>query len=80
MIMRISFYRFRINFDSSINLQNANTSLNCTLQILTLLIVGSNLLRQRVGVGGMWIEKLLGDLKFIKYTLEFVQEMQRFDF
>ena len=35
---------------------------------------------KNVGVGGMWIEKLLGYSKFIKFTLEYVKETGRFVF
>src|SRR5262245_61250065 len=31
-------------------------------------------LRKKVGCGGMWMEKLLGHPRLIKYTLEFVEE------
>jgi len=35
---------------------------------------------KNVGVGGMWIEKLLGNLKFIKFTLDYVKETGRIVF
>jgi len=35
---------------------------------------------KNVGVGGMWIEKLLGYPKFIKLTLDYVKETGRFVF
>jgi lysyl-tRNA synthetase class II len=34
----------------------------------------------KVGIGGMWIEKLLGYPDFIHHTLEFVKNTQRFNF
>ena len=35
---------------------------------------------KNVGVGGMWMEKLLGHPKFIKFTLDYVKETGRFVF
>ena len=37
-------------------------------------------LMKEVGIGGMWIEKLLGNPKFIPFTLDFVEETGRFVF
>ena len=37
-------------------------------------------LMRGVGVGGMWIDKLLGDINLVKHTLEYVRDTQRFDF
>jgi hypothetical protein len=36
-------------------------------------------MRQKVGVGGMRIEKLLGDARRIKETIEFIESTKRFD-
>ena len=33
-----------------------------------------------VGVGGMRLERLLGDAKYVKFTLEFIRETNRFGF
>ena len=35
---------------------------------------------KEVGAGGVRIEKLVGELKYIKYTMEFVKETNRFGF
>jgi len=35
---------------------------------------------KNVGVGGMWIEKLLGNPKFIEFTLDYVKETGRMVF
>jgi hypothetical protein len=37
-------------------------------------------LMKKVGIGGMWVEKLLGYPKFIPFTLHFVEETGRFVF
>jgi len=37
-------------------------------------------LMKKVGIGGMWVEKLLGYPKFIPFTLDFVEETGRFVF
>jgi len=37
-------------------------------------------LRKQVGLGGMWIEKLLGDPDFIHHTLEYVKNTKRMSF
>ena len=37
-------------------------------------------LRKKVGVQGMRVEKLLGDIKSIEHTLKFIEETERFDF
>ena len=37
-------------------------------------------LRKAVGVGGMKMEKLLGDPRRIKDTVEFIESTERFDF
>jgi len=37
-------------------------------------------LTRKVGIGGMWIEKLLGNPKLVKHTLEFVSSTKRFSF
>jgi hypothetical protein len=39
-----------------------------------------NKMRKEVGVGGMKMEKLLGDSRRIKETAEFVERTERFDF
>ena len=33
-----------------------------------------------VGAGGMRLERLLGDVKYVKFTLEFIRETNRFGF
>ena len=35
---------------------------------------------KNIGVGGIWLKKLLGYSKFIKFTLEYVKETGRFVF
>jgi len=35
---------------------------------------------KEVGFDGMWIEKLLGFLKYINFTLEYVKDTKRFEF
>jgi hypothetical protein len=37
-------------------------------------------MRKKVGVGGMKLEKLLGDHRRIKDTLEFIEGTERFEF
>ena len=37
-------------------------------------------LRKQVGIGGMWIEKLLGDPELVQYMLDFIKNIKRFDF
>ena len=37
-------------------------------------------LRKKVGARGMKVERLLGDKKLIRHTLEFVEETNRFEF
>ena len=37
-------------------------------------------MRKEVGVGGMKMEKLLGDSRRIKDTVEFIESTERFDF
>ena len=37
-------------------------------------------LTKKVGLGGMWIEKLLGYPEFIKHTLKYVEETRRMPF
>ena len=37
-------------------------------------------MRKEVGVGGMKIEKLLGDPRRIKDTIEFIESTEQFDF
>jgi len=37
-------------------------------------------MRKAVGVGGMKVEKLLGDSWRIKDTIEFIESMERFEF
>jgi len=37
-------------------------------------------LMKEVGIGGMWVEKLLGYSKFVTHTLEYVKSTKRFDF
>ena len=37
-------------------------------------------LRRKVGAHGMKVEKLLGDSKSVKHTLEFMERTQRFNF
>ena len=37
-------------------------------------------IRKKVGVGGMKMEKLLGDSRRIKDTVEFIESTERFDF
>lgn len=37
-------------------------------------------MRKKVGVGGMKMEKLLGDPRRIKDTVEFIESTERFDF
>lgn len=37
-------------------------------------------LRKRVGVQGMRVNKLLGDSKLVKHTLEYMEKTQRFNF
>ena len=38
------------------------------------------ILAKNVGIGGMWIEKLLGNPKLIKHMMEFVSNTKRFSF
>ena len=37
-------------------------------------------MRKKVGVGGMKLEKLLGDSRRIKDTVDFIESTERFDF
>jgi len=37
-------------------------------------------MRKEVGVGGMKMEKLLGDSRRIKDTVKFIESTERFDF
>jgi hypothetical protein len=37
-------------------------------------------LMKKAGIGGMWIEKLLGYPEIIRHTLEYVKETGRFKF
>jgi len=37
-------------------------------------------MRKAVGVGGMKMEKLLGDPKRIRDTIEFIENTERFEF
>jgi hypothetical protein len=37
-------------------------------------------LRRKVGVGGMSEERLIGDPRRVKYTIEFIQSIGRFNF
>jgi hypothetical protein len=35
---------------------------------------------KNVGIGGMWVEKLLGDTSRIKHRLEYIKDTKRFNF
>jgi hypothetical protein len=35
---------------------------------------------KKVGIGGMWIEKLLGYPNLVKHTLEYIKNTIRFEF
>ena len=37
-------------------------------------------LMKKIGIGGMWVEKLLGYSQFVTHTLEYVKSTKRFDF
>ena len=37
-------------------------------------------LRRAVGAGGMRVEELLGDIKMIPYTIQFIEDTKRFEF
>jgi hypothetical protein len=41
-------------------------------------IIGEKLIIKKVGIEGMWVEKLLGDASRIKYPLEYVKSTTRF--
>jgi hypothetical protein len=35
---------------------------------------------KNVGIGGMWVEKLLGNTSSVKHTLEYIKDTKRFNF
>jgi hypothetical protein len=37
-------------------------------------------LAKKIGIGGMWVEKLLGYPEMVGYTPEYVKETRRFKF
>ena len=37
-------------------------------------------MRRKVGVGGMRLEKLLGDPRRVQDTIEFIEKVKRFEF
>ena len=37
-------------------------------------------MRKEVGIEGMRVSKLLGDLKLIQHTIQFIIDIKRFDF
>ena len=38
------------------------------------------MLIKKVGIGGMWIEKLLGDVNLVNHMLEYMKNIKRFKF
>jgi ribonuclease HI len=73
-------YRFHIVDDPTCDCGDAKETVRHLLLACPLHERERDRLRKDVGMGGMRLEKLLGDPRRVKFTIEFIENTGRFDF
>ena len=73
-------HRFNIIEDPTCACGDAQETVTHFLLVCSLHEREQDKLRRKVGIGGMRVERLLGDPRRIKHTIEFIERVGRFDF
>ena len=73
-------HRFNIIDDPTCKYGDAPETVKHFLLVCPLYEKERDEMRRKVGVGGMRMEKLLGDLRRVQNTVEFIEKSKRFEF